>query len=458
MTVFRDMRRTILVLVLFIGVVVIGLGYSLSQSYNKQVYITSPVERGTISTFVKATGTVEAVITVDVSSQLSGRIADVFVNFNDIVKAGQVIAQLDPEIYAARVSEARASLNVAKATALLQKAAIQRANVALQNTRTARRVEEAQLAVAQVKQDELEREYQRNFKLSRTGSVADRDMTQARAQRDAGEANLQVLKEQINLKIEAIDIAQAEVMMAEANLTNAHAVVEQKQATLDQAELDRERTEIRAPIDGVIIKRDVNPGQTVAVTLEAKTLFKIAQDLREMEVRGRIDEADVGRLRVGQSAGFSVDAYPDRSFKGRVFQIRKSPEVTQNVVTYTAIVSAPNPELLLLPGMTAVLRVVVSETDDTLKLSNQALRFRPIGSGPTAETGAASPEANSAAAGTVWVVDHNGGALPVSVRLGASDDNSTQILSGALQEGQQVIIGAATPRSRAGIFGLRLGF
>lgn len=452
------MRRIFLIATLLITVVVIGFGYSFSLGYNKEVFITAPVERGTISTLVKATGTVEAVITVDVSSQLSGRVANVLVNFNDVVTSGQVIARLDPEIYAARVSEARAALNVAKATALLQKAAIQRANVALQNTRTARRVEEAQLAVARVKQDELEREYQRYLKLSRTAAVADREMTQARAQRDTGDATLKVLEEQINLKIEAIDIAQAEVMMAEANLTNAQAVVEQKQATLDQAELDRERTEIRAPIDGVIIKRDVNPGQTVAVTLEAKTLFKIAQDLREMEVRGRIDEADVGRLRVGQSAGFNVDAYPDRSFKGRVLQIRKSPEVMQNVVTYSAIVSAPNPELLLLPGMTAVLRIVVSETDDTLKLSNQALRFRPNGTGPVAETGAASPEPSSVARGTAWVVDHNGAAVPVSVQLGASDENSTQVLSGALQEGQQVIIGVAMPRNRAGIFGLRLGF
>ena len=129
----------------------------------------------------------------------------------------------------------------------------------------------------------------------------------------------------------------------QANVQNAEAVVEQRQAALEQAELDLARTVIRAPIDGVIIKRDVNPGQTVAVTLEAKTLFKIAQDLREMEVRGKIDEADVGRLQVGQTTRFTVDAYPDRIFSGRVLQIRKSPEVVQNVVTYTAIVSAPTP-------------------------------------------------------------------------------------------------------------------
>ncbi|MEA2790258.1 MAG: HlyD family secretion protein [Acetobacteraceae bacterium] len=392
---------------------------------------------------------------VDVSSQLSGRIADVPVNFNDIVKAGQVIARLDPEIYAARVSEAKASLSVAKATVIMQKAAIQRARVAVQNARTAQKVEEAQLVIQNIKHEELERDYQRNLNLSRTASVSQRDLTQSRAQRDAGAATLRVLEEQINLKAEAIDIAQAEVTMAEANFTNAQAVVEQKQATLDQAEVDRERTEIRAPIDGVVIKRDVNPGQTVAVTLEAKTLFKIAQDLREMEVRGRIDEADVGRLRVGQNATFNVDAYPDQMFAGRVQQIRKAAEVVQNVVTYTAIVSAPNPDLLLLPGMTAVLRVVTNETENSLKVSNQALRVRPAGA--AAESAAVSGP-GSPANGTVWIVDDSGAPVPVSIQLGASDENSTQVLSGALQEGQQVIVGEATPRSRAGIFGLRLGF
>ena len=153
-------------------------------------------------------------------------------------------------------------------------------------------------------------------------------------------------------------MAEADVQMAEADLENAQAEVEQREAALDQARLDLDRTVLRAPIDGVIIKRDVNPGQTVAVTLEAKTLFTIAQDLRRMEVDGKIDEADIGRLKVGQSTLFTVDSYPERSFTGTVLQVRKAPEGKQNVVTYTVIVSADNPDLLLLPGMTATLRIV----------------------------------------------------------------------------------------------------
>ena len=289
---------------------------------------------------IKATGTFEAVKTVDISSQLSGRIADVFVDFNDAVKAGQVIARLDPDIYIARVNEARAALNVAKATEELQRAAIQRAEATLESAIAARKMEDAQLAAAQAREDEAERQYQRYSKLLHVGGASVQDMTQARTRRDVGMASVRAAEEQINLKIAAVKIARAEVSMANDSLANATAVVEQKRAAVDQAEADRDRTEIRSPIDGVVIKRDVNPGQTVAVSLEAKTLFKIAQDLRDMQVSGKIDEADIGRLKVGQTASFTVDAYPDRTFSGHVLQIRKAAETKQNVVTYTAIISA----------------------------------------------------------------------------------------------------------------------
>jgi len=450
------MRRLVFASVSLFCVVAIGILYFHNRGNAGEAFITAPVERGAISILVKATGTVEAVITVDVSSQLSGRIAEVFVNFNDTVKAGQPIARIDPEIYAARVKEAKAALSVAAANAQLQKAALQRAKVALDNAHTARKVQEAQLTAAQAIQEETERDFERNLRLSRTAAVTDRDVTHTRAQRDAGAAGLVALQQQVTMKAEAVEIASAELAMAEANLTNAQAVVEQKQAAIEQAQLDLERTEIRSPIDGVILKRDVNPGQTVAVTLEAKTLFKIAQDLREMEVRGRIDEADVGRLQVGQTARFTVDAYPDRVFSGRVLQIRKSPEVVQNVVTYTAVISAPNPDLLLLPGMTAVLRIVIKDSGDTLKIPNQALRFRAGDKQQTVERG--TEGSASSRPGTVWTVDGRGNPTPVDVTLGASDENSTQALSGGLTEGQKLIVGLATTQGRAGTFGLRFGF
>src|SRR6516164_3532528 len=437
---------------------ILGLGYTYSHERSVPTFLTAPVERGNIATLVKASGTVEAVVSVDVSSQLSGRIAEVFVNFNDTIKAGQPIAQIDPEIFAARVNEAKGALNVGTATAHVQRAAVERAKVAVLNAKTAKKLAEAQSAAANAKQEELEKDLHRKLELARTGSGTERELSQVRAQRDAGAADLRASFEQIQMKEEAIAIAEAEQHMAEANLENAQAVVEQRQAALDQARLDLDRTVLRAPIDGIIIKRDVNPGQTVAVTFEAKTLFKIANDLRGMEVHGKIDEADVGQLKVGQTTQFTVDAYPDRTFSGQVLQIRKFPEVVQNVVTYTAIISAPNPDLLLLPGMTAQLRIVVSDTGDTLKIPSQALRFRPNGVGLAADRQNANQAASSQASATVWLVGEDGRPKPTAVRLGASDDNSTALLEGRLSEGQQLIVGVANSQKQRGYFGLRLGF
>ncbi|TMK04066.1 MAG: efflux RND transporter periplasmic adaptor subunit [Alphaproteobacteria bacterium] len=429
----------------------VGLGYTYGQESPVPTFLTAAVERGSISTLVKASGTVEAVVSVDVSSQLSGRIAEVFVNFNDTITAGQPIAQIDQEIFAARVNEARAALRVARATAEVQKAALERA-------KTAEKLAQAQSAANKARQDELERDLLRKLELARTGSGTERDLSQVRALRDAGAADLRASLEQIQMKAEAIAIAEAERHMAEANLENAQAVVEQRQAALDQAGLDLNRTVLRAPIDGIIIKRDVNPGQTVAVSLEAKTLFKIANDLREMEVHGKIDEADVGQLKVGQTAQFTVDAYPNRTFSGQVVQIRKAPEVVQNVVTYTTIVSAPNPDLLLLPGMTAQLRIVVSITGEILKIPSQALRFRPDGAGAASGRQSVNQAASSRASATVWLVGDDGRPNPVAVKLGASDDASAALSEGALEEGQQVIIGTANSQKQGGYFGVRLGF
>jgi HlyD family secretion protein len=434
-----------------------AVGYGYEEESAVPVFLTAPVERGSIATMVKASGTVEAVVTVDVSSQLSGRMAEVFVNFNDAVKAGQPIAQLDQEIFSARVNEAKAALSVARANAQVQNAALERAKVAVLNARTAKRLAEAQSAASSVKHDEAERESQRKVQLARTGSATERELSQAKALRDTSAADLLASIEQIQMKAEAIAIGEAEHQMAEANLVNAQAVVEQRRAALDQAQLDLERSVVRAPIDGVIIKRDVNPGQTVAVSLEAKTLFKIANDLREMEVHGKIDEADVGRLKVGQTAEFAVDAFPDRTFRGQVLQIRKSPEVVQNVVTYTAITSAPNPDLLLLPGMTAQLRIVVSEAGEVLKIPDQALRFHPSGSDVASSREPASQTGSDSSA-TVWVVGRDGQPSPVAVKLGARDDNAAALLEGPLDEGRQLIIGAANSQKRRGYFGVRLGF
>jgi HlyD family secretion protein len=313
-----------------------------------------------------------------------------------------------------------------------------------------RNVTEENLVGLSAKLEETERQLQRKLDLTRTESVSRVDVSRTQAEREAEAADVRAMAEQINIKSEAIVMAEAEVRMAEANIENAEAVVEEKQAGLEQAELDLARTELRAPIDGVIIKRDINPGQTVAVSLEAKTLFKIANDLREMEVHGKIDEADIGRVKPGQKVSFTVDAYPNRVFAGRVLQVRMAPEVVQNVVTYTVVISAPNPERLLFPGLTANLRIVIEESADVLKVPNQALRFRPK------EEKLAERPGNGSAA--VWVIGEDGRPLAVPVSIGQSDNSATELQAGSLSEGQAVIVGTATPGVAAGPFGIRLGF
>jgi HlyD family secretion protein len=435
-----------------------GLGYAYNQGSEASPFLTAPVERGTISTLVKATGSVDAKITVDVSSQLSGRIAEVFVNFNDVVKAGQPLAQLDQESFLIAAKETKAALQVATATTHVQEAAVERAKLGIVNARNDETLAEALVASAQAKQDEAEREFGRKAQLAKTGTGAERDLSQARTLRDTGAADLRAAIEQVKMKTEAIAIAEADLRMAEANLENAQAVIEQKQATVDQAELDLKRTVIRSPIDGVIVKRDVNPGQTIAVSLEAMTLFKIANNLDSMEVHGKIDEADIGKLKTGQSARFTVDAYPDRTFTGKVLQIRKASEVVQNVVTYTAVISAPNPELLLLPGMTAELSILVSDTGDVLKIPNQALRFRPEARDLAPERQLEQQTSSAGTLSTVWIIGTDGRPAAVTVHVGQSDDSGSQLLDGPLTQGQPLIVGVGNSQVPAKFLGIRLGF
>jgi len=443
---------SVIVLLLVGASVGIGLAYSSAKA---PTFIVSPVEYGAITSVVSATGTVEAKRTVEISSQLSGQVAEVFVDFNDVVKAGQPLAQLDQESFVAGVNESKAALKMATAMADVQRAAVERAKLAIINARTDQSLAEALAAAAQAKQDEAGRELERKNKLASTGNVAERELSQVRTARETAAADLRAALAQVKLKSEAVDMAKADLRIAEANLENAEAVIEQKQAALDQAEFDLKRTVLRSPIDGVILDRDIDPGQTIAVALEAKTLFVIANNLDSMEVHGLIDEADVGKLKVGQTTSFTVDAYPDRTFTGKVLQIRRASEVVQNVVTYTAIISAPNPDHLLLPNMTAELRIVVSDTGKTLIIPNQALRFRPnlVEAGNKYDH-SSSPERS----GTVWVVGRNGRAVPVPVQLGESDDNKTQLLAGPLRKGQPLIVGTATSEASPWVSGIRLGF
>jgi HlyD family secretion protein len=244
---------------------------------------------------------------------------------------------------------------------------------------------------------------------------------------------------------QAVLAARADLRSAEAALRNAQAAVAQQRAALDQARLDLERTHVRAPIDGVIIGRDVDVGQTVAASLESPTLFSIAEDLRRMHVFVSIDEADISRVRVEQHAVFAVDAFPGRRFAARIIEIRKAPRIVQGVVAYTVVFSANNPDQLLMPGMTAVVEVITERVSDAVTVPNAALRFQP--SPADAGTAAADTGSLEGSAATVWLLE-KGGPVPVIVQIGMTDGAATEVLGASLQPGQNVVVGRAGPPER----------
>jgi HlyD family secretion protein len=327
-------------------------------------YRLAKIERGGITAAVSATGTVNPVTAVQVGSQVSGQVQEIYVDFNSEVKKNQVIARIDPQSFALRVSQAMADLEAARATVLTQ-----RANVAAL---------QAEVSRAQVTLADAEREFQRNKMLQEKNFVSVAVLEKA-------EFTWRAAQEQVKT-------AQAQLAVGESQVRNVEALVKQRDSQLSQAKVDLDRTTIRAPVDGTVIKKSVEPGQTVAASLQAPELFVIAQDLRRMQVDTSIDEAEVGRIREGQPATYTVDSFPGRTFQGAVGQVRKAALVVQNVVTYTAVIATSNPNLELFPGMTANVRIVVDTRDNVLKVPNAALRYRPAGAADARESAAAPAE------------------------------------------------------------------
>jgi len=339
-----------------IGVVLLfaaaGAAYALWGSLRPAPdYRFAKVERGTITAAVSATGTLSPVVSVQVGSQVSGQIKNLYADYNSLVKKGQIIAQIDQEAIALRVNQAMADLEAARATVLTQ-----RANVSALH---------AEVSRAKVSLADAKRELERNRTLAEKNFIST-------AVLEKSQATFDVAQEQVK-------IAQAQLAVADAQVRNVEALVKQREAQLAQARVDLDRTSIRAPVDGIVVKKSVEPGQTVAASLQAPELFIIAQDLRQMQVETSIDEAEVGRISVGQAATFTVDSFPGRTFRGTVSQVRKAAQVVQNVVTYIAVITTSNSDLSLFPGMTANVRIVVDTRDNALKLPNAALRFRPPG-------------------------------------------------------------------------------
>jgi HlyD family secretion protein len=318
-------------------------------------YRIAKVERGPMAAVVVASGTLNAVTTVQVGSQISGQIRDIYADFNTPVKKGQVIARIDPATFELRVNQTRADLDAAESAV-----AVARSGLVAQQAEFGR----VKIALADAERD-----------LARKKMLVDKKFLSP-AELDKAVVVLESTRQQLKAVQAQIDVSQAQVQ-------SALAAVKQRDSLLRQAQVDLERTIIRAPVDGTVILRNVDAGQTVAASLQAPVLFTIAQDLRDMQVEAAIDEADVGRLRMGLGATFAVDAFPRRTFAGEIRQIRKSPQNVQNVVSYTVVISAQNPDLALLPGMTANVRIVVENRDSALKVPNAALRWRPAGAAET---------------------------------------------------------------------------
>src|ERR1700730_4199632 len=324
---------------------------------------TAKVERGPLTATVSATGTLNAVVTVQVGSQVSGQIKELFADFNSQVKRNQLVARIDPEKFQAAVSQARAQVDAAKAMVLNQQARVEKTRADLANAGAALAVAKPQPAKAQVAVLDSRRTLARNQDLRKKGFIAQADEDTAQAAYDSAVAQADSAKAQEDAQGSQIRSAAAQLRVTEAQLQSAVANVVQQGASLKQSQVVLDHTQIRAPVDGVVVSPTVDVGKTVAASLQAPTLFTIAQDLTQMQVDTNVDEADVGRIREGLRATFTVDSFENQNFTGEVMQVRKAPQVLQNVVTYNVVISARNQELKLLPGMTANVRLIVDQKD-----------------------------------------------------------------------------------------------
>lgn len=413
-------------------------------------YRTAAVERGSLSSAVSAVGTVNAVKLVQVGAEISGQIRELYADFNTVVRAGQVIALIAPENFRARLDQAEAELEMAAGRIRAARVGLARARTELVRMKAQDSVYLARSRGARVVADQAGRDLARKAAQS---FISPSEYEQAEAARDGALEALAAAEAEQHVHGAVIAAAESDVKAAGVDIQLAEASHRQAAAALRQAEVDLKHTRITAPIDGIVIERNVDVGQTVAASLQAPTVFTIAQSLKGLQVETYVDETDIGRVRIGQPATFSVGAFPGVTFSGRVVQMRKAPLVIQNVVTYLVIVSARNESLRLLPGMTATVRIVTARIEDTVLVANAALRFRPPADADRGANGSVAVDGDAAApgrAGRVYVMAPDGALSAVPLRIGASDDTVTQVIDGALKAGDRVVVGVRRAARRGG--------
>jgi len=421
------MRRKTTLIVAAASFISISLGvWAVMRGDGGTPYVTSKVDRGDINVAVSATGNPNAVVTVQVGSQVSGTILTLSADFNTKVQKGQLIARIDPAPFQAKVDQAQANLDAAKASVANAQAVIQQATVSIQAAKSSLAAAKANVLKAGAIAEDDKVKMDRRVVVVTQGADSTEDLETARTTYASAIADRDALIAQEQAVEDGVKVANAQLNVAHSLLAANEAQVSQAAAALKSAQLDLDHTNIRAPVDGIVVSRNVDVGQTVAASLAAPTLFLIAQDLTKMQVDTNVSEADVSRVRVNQPATFTVDAYPGQTFKGTVTSIRQAPINVANVITYDAVIGVSNADLKLFPGRTANVKILVNQRPNVLRVSNAALRFRQ---------------------GTdkaVWLLNEKNKPQRVSVTVGETDGTYTEITGGDVQEGDRVIVATMT--------------
>lgn len=416
---------------IILGVVATGLAIWRTRGRAAVDYATVSVERGTISSTVTATGTLEAVRTVQVGSQVSGSIAKLYADFNSVVRTGQVIAQIDPAMYQAQVAQARANLESARAQLAEAKARLTNAQNNIATQRAGLIGANANLAALKAQRDDAKRQFERQESLAEEGIITPRDLDTMRANFLAAEARYNQAVAQVEQAKLAQDAASSGgIEQARAQVQQTEAQVKQMEAALRVAEVNLERTTIISPIDGIVISRAVDAGQTVAAQFQTPTLFTIARDLTKMQVIANIDQADIGSISGTNQVVFTVDAFQNQTFDGTIRQIRLNPQIAQNVVTYNVVIEVENRDLKLKPGLTANLILTTAEHTNILRVPNLALRFTPPDT--------TAPKTNGR---VIWVQGADRKPQSRTITTGITDGFFTEVVSGDLKAGEAIITG-----------------
>ncbi|WP_321473696.1 efflux RND transporter periplasmic adaptor subunit [uncultured Paludibaculum sp.] len=412
--------------------------YSLMRGRNTERYRTAPVTRGDLLQTVSATGNPNAVVTVQVGTQVSGNIQALYADFNSRVSKGDLIARIDPTLFDARVQQAQAALESARIAVVNAQAQIQARQADILTAKANVAAASANVLKAQAAVVDARSKYERRHAMEDDKIFSKEDIETAKATLDTAEGSLTAAKAQEDAARQGVASAEAQLAVARAGLDSSNSQVKQSIANLMQSQIDLDHTYIRAPVNGTVVARHVDVGQTVAASLQAPTIFEIAEDLAKMQVDTNVSEADIGKVQVGQESSFSVDAYPGRIFHGAVREIRKAPINVQNVITYDVVIGVDNSDLKLFPGMTATVKIVTGRKEGVLKVPNAALRFKPDNAAP------ATASRRGATATALWTLGPDGKPRRVMVMTGATDGVSTEVTGQDLQQGAPVIVAAVS--------------